>query len=226
MANELSTSEKLQKENISNIWKIICMDFLVLNIILSSLNIEKFISLITSKSMLDNSLFKLLSSFILGILIVKLLLNILPAEIKHNIIFGKLKYSLPGHRAFTVHAKKDPRNDMENLEKMLGVLPTIPSEQNRVWYKIYQKHKNDEQIIDSHLKFLFFRDSSILTIFILIGFIILCITFKATLFQWILSISFITIQLIIFIISARNNGIRFVQNVLCLESHKDLVILP
>ncbi|MBF4455835.1 hypothetical protein IRT38_10755, partial [Acinetobacter sp. SK-43] len=222
MANELSTSEKLQKENISNIWKIICMDFLVLNIILSSLNIEKFISLITSKSMLDNSLFKLLSSFILGILIVKLLLNILPAEIKHNIIFGKLKYSLPGHRAFTVHAKKDPRNDMENLEKMLGVLPTIPSEQNRVWYKIYQKHKNDEQIIDSHLKFLFFRDSSILTIFILIGFIILCITFKATLFQWILSISFITIQLIIFIISARNNGIRFVQNVLCLESHKDL----
>lgn len=111
---------------------------------------------------------------------------------------------------------------MENLEKILGLLPTLPSEQNRVWYKIYQKHKNDEQIVDSHLKFLFFRDSSILTIFILIGFIILCITFKATLFQWILSISFITIQLIIFIISARNNGIRFVQNVLCLESHKDL----
>ena len=220
MANELSTSEKLQKENISNIWKIICMDFLVLNIILSSLNIEKFISLITSKSMLDNSLFKLLSSFILGILIVKLLLNILPAEIKHNIIFGKLKYSLPGHRAFTVHAKKDPRIDMENLKKILGVLPKLPSEQNRIWYKIYQQHKNDEQIIDSHLKFLFFRDSSILTIFIFIGFIILCITFKATLFQWILSISFITIQLIIFIISAKNNGIRFVQNVLCLESHR------
>lgn len=222
MANELSTSEKLQKENISNIWKIICMDFLVLNIILSALNIEKFMSLLLSKSMLDNSLFKLLSSFILGILIVKLLLNILPAEIKHNIIFGRLKNSLPGHRAFTVYAKKDPRIDMENLEKILGVLPTLPSEQNRVWYKIYQKHKNDEQIVDSHLKFLFFRDSSILTIFIFIGFIILCITFKATLFQWILSISFITIQLIIFIISARNNGIRFVQNVLCLESHKDL----
>jgi hypothetical protein len=111
---------------------------------------------------------------------------------------------------------------MENLEKILGVLPTIQSEQNRVWYKIYQKHKNDEQIIDSHLKFLFFRDSSILTIFILIGFVILCITFKATLFQWIVAISFILIQLIILIISARNNGVRFVQNVLCLESHKDL----
>ncbi|HAV5025368.1 TPA: hypothetical protein JIY97_00680 [Acinetobacter baumannii] len=220
MTNELSTSEKIQKENINNIWKIICMDFLVLNIILSTLNIEKFMSLLLSKNMLDNSLFKLLSSFILGILIVKLLLNILPAEIKHNIIFGKLKYSLPGHQAFTVHAKKDPRIDIENLEKILGVLPTLPSEQNRVWYKIYQKHKNDEQIVDSHLKFLFFRDSSILTIFILIGFIILCITFKATLFQWILSISFITIQLIIFIISAKNNGIRFVQNVLCLESHR------
>ena len=222
MANELSTSEKLQKENISNIWKIICMDFLILNIILSALNIEKFMSLLLSKSMLDNSLFKLLLSFILGILIVKLLLNILPAEIKHNIIFGKLKYSLPGHRAFTVHAKKDPRIDMENLEKILGVLPTLPSEQNRVWYKIYQKHKNDEQIIDSHLKFLFFRDSSILTIFILIGFVILCIIFKATLFQWIVTISFILIQLIILITSARNNGVRFVQNVLCLESHKDL----
>ena len=110
---------------------------------------------------------------------------------------------------------------MENLEKILGVLPTIQSEQNRVWYKIYQKHKNDEQIIDSHLKFLFFRDSSILTIFILIGFVILCIIFKATLFQWIVTISFILIQLIIFIISARNNGVRFVQNVLCLESHKN-----
>ena len=151
MANELSTSEKLQKENISNIWKIICMDFLILNIILSALNIEKFMSLLLSKSMLDNSLFKLLSSFILGILIVKLLLNILPAEMKHNIIFGKLKYSLPGHRAFTVHAKKDPRIDMKKKKKILGVLPTLPFEQNRVWYKIYQKHKNDEQIVDSHL---------------------------------------------------------------------------
>ena len=60
MANELSTSEKLQKENISNIWKIICMDFLILNIILSAVNIEKFMSLLLSKSMLDNSLFKLL----------------------------------------------------------------------------------------------------------------------------------------------------------------------
>ena len=50
MANELSTSEKLQKENISNIWKIICMDFLILNIILSALNIEKFMSLLLSKS--------------------------------------------------------------------------------------------------------------------------------------------------------------------------------
>lgn len=221
MANEISTSEKLQKENMSNIWKTICMDFLVLNIILTSLNIENFMNLIISKNMLDNSLFKLLSSFILGLLIVKLLLNIIPAEIKHNIIFFRLKNSLPGHRAFSIYVKKDPRIDIENLEKILGTLPISPSEQNRVWYKIYQRHKNDEQIIDSHVKFLFFRDSSILTIYILIAFIILCIIFKATLFQWILAILFITLQLIIFIISARNNGIRFVQNVLCLESHKN-----
>ncbi|MCT9561645.1 hypothetical protein Q5X39_03955 [Acinetobacter baumannii] len=222
MANETSTSEKLQKDNITNIWKTICLDFLVLNIILSSLNFENFINLFFSKNMLDNSLFKLLTSFIMGILIVKLLLNIIPAEIKHNIIFGRLKNSLPGHRAFSDYIYKDSRIDIDNLKKNLGIFPSEPNEQNRIWYKIYQKHKNDEQIVESHVRFLFFRDCSILTIFILFGFIFLCIFFRANIFQWITSISFIIIQLTILIISARNNGIRFVQNVLCIESHKTL----
>ena len=221
MTNESSTSEKLQKENIGNLWKVICVDFVILNLTLSSSHLNNFINLILNKEFLGNSLFKILSSLILGFLIVKILLNIIPADIKHIIIFGRVKNTLPGHRAFTVYVNKDPRIDIENLEKILGTLPIIPSEQNRVWYKIYQKHKHYEQIIDSHVKFLFFRDSSILTIFIFIAFIILCIVFKATIFQWLFSILFISIQLIIFIISARNNGVRFVQNVLCLESHKN-----
>jgi hypothetical protein len=221
MANEVSTSEKLQKENIDNLWKVICMDFVIFNIISSSIDSQNFLNYIFSKNLLENSLFKILTSLFIGLLIVKIFLNIIPADIKHIIVYGRLKYSLPGHRAFTEHVNKDPRIDVKNLEKNLGSFPTLPAEQNQLWYRLYQKYKNDEQIIESHVKFLFFRDGSILTIFILIAFIVLNLIFKATIFQWSSTILFILFQLTIFIITARNNGNRFVRNVLCQESHQE-----
>lgn len=93
-------------------------------------------------------------------LIVATVLNgLLSADAKARVVFLRWHYALPGHRAFSEHAARDPRIDVAALKKIHGgPLPTDPVEQNRTWYRMYKSIENDPAVRQAHRDYLFMRD--------------------------------------------------------------------
>jgi len=81
------------------------------------------------------------------------------ADTKARLVFLRWHYALPGHRAFTKYAVRDPRIDLSSLEKLHDApLPVDPVEQNRAWYRIYNTVENDHAVRQVHRDFLLLRD--------------------------------------------------------------------
>lgn len=157
----------------------------------------------------------------LGFSIAPLLLflfnGILSSNQKAILVFWKRKNPLPGSESFSKLSKKDMRIDRKKLKEIYGTLPKKPSEQNKLWYKIYKKNSLDIVVSESHRAFLLARDLTSLcflfVIFIGIPVIILG--------KWPINIyyvMFLVVQYFIILIGAQNRGRRFVTNVLAAES--------
>jgi hypothetical protein len=69
---------------------------------------------------------------------VLFLSGLLSHDIKAALVYWKLANVLPAHEAFTRHGPLDARVDMTTLKRDVGELPTIPAEQNRLWFKLYK----------------------------------------------------------------------------------------
>src|SRR5690606_23973690 len=76
-----------------------------------------------------------------GILIAPLILfalnGILSSNQKAILVFWRIKNPLPASRAFSVHAQKDTRVNMDQIRVLHHPLPSLPEQQNSLWYKIY-----------------------------------------------------------------------------------------
>jgi len=159
------------------------------------------------------------------VLIVPLLLFVLngfiSTDIKAILSFWRFKNPLPACRAFSVYAEKDDRIDKNYLASKFGQLPTLPKEQNSLWYKIYKKHQENPVVKKSHKDFLLARDiASVSFLFFIIGSIsILFLTAEP--FKW-LYMFYLLIQYAIFAIVAQNHGKRFVCNALAIETSSDI----
>ncbi|MGI2099184.1 hypothetical protein [Shewanella glacialipiscicola] len=94
--------------------------------------------------------------------LVALFSSLLPASIKHQLVYLRLNNALPGHR-FMKLAANDQRIDVSLLEqKIHSFMPPNASaeQQNQVWYRhIYQPLQNDPLIKDAHKALLLWRDS-------------------------------------------------------------------
>ncbi|MBX3253513.1 MAG: hypothetical protein KF862_05175 [Chitinophagaceae bacterium] len=150
-------------------------------------------------------------------LLLFLLNGLLSSHQKAVLVFWKLKNPLPGSIAFSKLSKEDTRIDREKLKEIYGNLPKKPSEQNKLWYKIYKKNSLDIVISESHRAYLLARDlTSLCFLFVIfIGFPTFIIA------NWPVNIyylSFLLIQYVIVVIGAQNRGRRFVTNVLAIES--------
>jgi hypothetical protein len=78
---------------------------------------------------------------------------------KARLVFLRWTHALPGHRAFTEYAPRDPRVDMVALRKQCNnELPENPIEQNRTWYGIYKAVENSPSVSQVHRDFLLTRD--------------------------------------------------------------------
>lgn len=93
-------------------------------------------------------------------LIVATVLNgLLSADAKARVVFLRWYHALPGHRAFSEHAARDPRIDVAVLKKIHGgPLPADPIEQNRTWYRMYKSIENDPAVRQAHRDYLSMRD--------------------------------------------------------------------
>jgi hypothetical protein len=157
----------------------------------------------------------------LGASIAPLLLflfnGLISSDQKAVLVFWKLKNPLPGSEAFSKLSKKDTRIDMRKLREIYGTLPKNPSEQNKLWYKIYKKNSLDIVISESHRAFLLARDLTSLC-FLFVVFIGIPVIILS---NWPISIyyfTFLVIQYLIVVIGAQNRGRRFVTNVLAAET--------
>ena len=147
-------------------------------------------------------------------LILLVLCGILPPSLKAVLVFWRLKNPLPGCRAFSKLAPKDPRIDLKVLEQKLGALPVAPREQNYVWHRLYKQVKNEVTVLEAHKQFLLSRDlTGIAFLFFMFG--TLALLFICSSPKNILVYAVITLfEYIMLSIVARNLGNRFVSNVL------------
>lgn len=142
-----------------------------------------------------------------------ILTYILPPDWKHRIIYLRWTHPLPGSRVFSELLDKDERISRNELIEKYGELPTSPNDQNRLWYKIYKQKQTDEVVLNSHGRWLLFRDMFAILIIVLVP--------SSVFTFWNAGIKngaiYTIISLFVLIalwISARNAGERFVCNVL------------
>lgn len=137
----------------------------------------------------------------------------IPASWKAVLVFWRIKNALPGCRAFTYLAVKDARINRSEMRKLLGRVPSSPSQQNAIWYEWYKNVEKKTVVRESHKQFLLNRDlSAIAVLFFCFG----------TFVIFVMDISFARVgiyalvtlfQYLIFSLIARNHGNRFVCNV-------------
>jgi hypothetical protein len=154
----------------------------------------------------------------LALVFVGVVNAIIGPKAKARLVFWRWDHPLPGSEAFTRYAHEDHRVDLVELEKKYGPLPDDPSRQNNLWYKLYQTVQNEPSVIQAHKEFLFCRDYTALSLYMLagfgaVGFIMLeSNTISAGYFILLL------LQYLLAISAARNHGRSLVTNVLALVS--------
>lgn len=161
-----------------------------------------------------------LASATIAPVIVFFLSSLIPSDIKAVLVFWRLTDALPGHRAFSVYATKDPRIDLGKLKANIGAFPDTARNQNSMWYSLYRKIQGDVIVATANRQFLLFRDIAAISILL---------TILVPEVLWALDSSGLHIvyveglfvaQYIAAMIAARNHGIRLVTNVLAVHSSR------
>lgn len=93
-------------------------------------------------------------------LVMSTVLNgLISADMKARLVFLRWNHALPGHRAFSKYAMRDPRVAPSIIERLNGgPLPVDPVEQNRLWYQFYKEVEDTPAVRQAHRDFLLMRD--------------------------------------------------------------------
>jgi hypothetical protein len=217
MAKSAAGPPSLKAENGKAIWLLVSADIVAIVLVLTGFAFtQASLSELAQSTFLRGLLFAAV-----GPLVAVFLNDLLPSNAKASIVFWRIKDALPGHRAFSEHAEADPRIDIAALKKRVGEFPQNPRDQNSCWYKLFQKYQSNVIVSDSHKRFLLFRDSSSLTLLILAIAWIASVLVGAPAGLQSTVVGGLAVQFLWLAISARNTGIRLVQNVLALEASDD-----
>lgn len=154
--------------------------------------------------------------------LVLLIVNVLPYNIKAMLVYWRHLGWLPGSEAFTNYGPADERIDMVALKKNVGVQPTDPKEQNTKWFKLYKMVEHQIEVATAQKDFLMYRDIAAISLplvaLVPIG---LWLAGVGPGEQWFAAALFFA-QYLLAAISARHSGIRFVTNVLAIHSAKKI----
>jgi len=158
--------------------------------------------------------------FAAGIPILAIVLGgLLSDTAKARLVFWRWTNPLPGCRVFTFLIHSDPRIDIQALAAKLGNFPTVPQEQNSLWFNVYRRHKAALRVLEAHRLYLLTRDMTAIAFaffFLLstIGLLQLDVTKVAGLYALALLVQFLLVAS-----ASRHYGDRFVLNVLVEELH-------
>lgn len=150
--------------------------------------------------------------------IVLLIVNVLPHDVKSALVYWKPLGVLPGTEAFTKYGPADPRINMAALKKNVGTLPANPTEQNAKWYKLYKQVSNEPDVTEAHKLFLMYRDMAVMSLALIVLVPVALLAVHATYSAPWVAAGVFAVQFLVTALSARWSGIRFVCNVLAVHS--------
>ncbi len=203
------TKAALKAQNTTWIWTVVVADALTLMSFAFPSVVDQAASWVASGLRLAGAS--------IAPVVVLLLTSLLSSDFKATLVFWRLRDVLPGHRAFSVYAQKDPRVDVGRLRAAIGEFPESPREQNALWYRLFKKTDSDPEIAQAHRYFLLFRDLAALSLLLGIGapgaLYVLGTGANAI---W-LAVALFSAQYLATAIAARLHGVRLVCNVLALH---------
>ena len=100
------------------------------------------------------------------------LANLLPNDLKHPLVYWRLRNVLSGHRCRSICAK-DPRllaSDLERMWPALFLHDRKADQSNAYWYnEIYRPVRDEPEVVQAHRSFLLFRDAAAGLFLLLLG---------------------------------------------------------
>ena len=154
----------------------------------------------------------------LALLAVSVLSHQLSPNAKARIVFFRWSDPLPGSRAFSLYAERDPRIDLPNLARRFGPLPTTAREQSVLWYKLYQTVEGHMQVRDANQQYLLWRDCAAILVLLAVVLVPMAGVLTGMLPPPALLLSLLLAQFGLTVRAARVNGERLITNVLALAS--------
>jgi hypothetical protein len=203
----------LKEQNNWKIWLVVAFNVLFFWMCLKANTIRS-----TDISALTTNAVTFLPAGLAGI-VATVLNSLISADMKARIVYWRWHHALPGNRAFSQYAERDPRVNIEKLRSQLKVLPVDPGQQNATWYKIYKTLETQPSVNEAHKTFLFLRDYASLSLLFLIIFGgVAGPAFFADRDIATVNASLLILQFIVVCLSARNAGVRMVTNVLAIKA--------
>lgn len=157
----------------------------------------------------------------LAVVVTTIANGLLNSATKQRLVFLRWSDVLPGHRAFSVHAKADARIDFTRLQRACGNKePSDPKEQNSLWYRFYLEVQDAPAVLQVHRDYLLLRDYTGLAALFLIGFGIAALFLVAPWKAFGVYLGILLFQLIVVRHAAATYGVRFVCTVLAQKAGK------
>ena len=153
-----------------------------------------------------------------GVIIAGVVNGLLSANSKARLVFWRWSNPLPGSFAFSRYAQQDPRIDPAALGKITDSWPSDPTEQNRLWYRLYKSVENEPAVTDAHRHFLLTRDYTAIAFLLLMTAGPLGFYFIASMMPAIAYVGLLMLQYLLARQAASNYGVRFVTSVLALKA--------
>ncbi len=206
-------SKSLKDQNRWHLWLLIAVNSAVFY---AALNFSDFES--SGFRALVNSATQLLPVG-LATVVTTVANGLLDADMKARLVFLRWHHALPGNRAFSRYAHRDPRIDQDKLAQLIDMksLPA-PEAENAAWYRLYKEVHNDQSVQQVHREFLLLRDYTGLAALFLVGFGVVALFSVHPPRVLAIYCALLIVQYIVVRHSAATYGIRFVTTVLALKT--------
>ena len=180
--------------------------------------------LVTTATTTQLGIYRALSVAVIPIVVV-LLVNVLPSNVKAMFVYWKPLGVLPGCEAFTKYGPADVRVDMVQLKKNVGAWSVGPREQNAKWFKLYKMVEDHAEVAGAQKDFLMYRDMAVLSIPLIVVAPLSLYAVGASPGSWWMAAAVFVVQYLLTATSARHSGERFVCNVLAVHSIRKVTTL-
>lgn len=211
------------KNNGESSLKSLNMKWLVLLLVADVLFVLLFIApgLLSAVTLTTFGIVRLSITIVIPVLVL-LVVNVLPHDVKSMLVYWKPLGVLPGCEAFTKYGPRDPRVDMAALKKNVGTLPRESIDQNSKWYKLYKQVQNEPDVREAQRLFLMYRDMAVLSL-PLVALVPLALKLVGVAnLTLAVTAGVLGVQYFLTALSARWSGIRFVCNVLAVHATRKI----